>query len=205
MAEIKIEKKKPIWPWILGVLIILAAVYFFWYSNDQSNDDNNLMEQDTLAQQDEDRVMENSDTYGTEQTMAAYLSYIDNEKMGVDHEYTNGALIKLIDATEAEAQTVNVDINADLQQARDYASQVTNDPQSLKHADKIKSTATTITKALRTIQQQKFPDLGEEVATVSTAAEAINAATPTLEQKDNVKRFFTEAGNLLQQMDENEQ
>ncbi len=38
MAEIKIEKKKPIWPWILVILLILAAIYFFWYSSDQNFD-----------------------------------------------------------------------------------------------------------------------------------------------------------------------
>lgn len=28
MAEIKIEKKKPIWPWILALLLIAAIVYY---------------------------------------------------------------------------------------------------------------------------------------------------------------------------------
>ncbi len=35
MAEIKIKKKSPIWPWILLVIIILAALayYFMVYKN----------------------------------------------------------------------------------------------------------------------------------------------------------------------------
>ncbi|WP_428232610.1 hypothetical protein [Flavobacterium sp.] len=28
MAEIKIEKKKPVWPWIVAVLLIAAIVYY---------------------------------------------------------------------------------------------------------------------------------------------------------------------------------
>lgn len=34
MAEIKIEKKKPIWPWIVAVLIISALIYFVFFRND---------------------------------------------------------------------------------------------------------------------------------------------------------------------------
>jgi hypothetical protein len=30
MAEIKIEKKKPIWPWIAVVLIIAGLLYFIF-------------------------------------------------------------------------------------------------------------------------------------------------------------------------------
>lgn len=30
MAEIKIEKKKPVWPWIIAILLIAAVVYFIF-------------------------------------------------------------------------------------------------------------------------------------------------------------------------------
>ena len=32
MAEIKIEKKKPIWPWIIGILIVLGIIAFLFYA-----------------------------------------------------------------------------------------------------------------------------------------------------------------------------
>jgi hypothetical protein len=31
MTEIKIEKKKPVWPWILLLLGIIALVYFLFF------------------------------------------------------------------------------------------------------------------------------------------------------------------------------
>lgn len=31
MAEIKIEKKKPVWPWILLILGLIALVYFLFF------------------------------------------------------------------------------------------------------------------------------------------------------------------------------
>jgi len=44
MAEIKITKKAPIWPWILLLLIIVAGLFFlFFYGNTEEDDldDNN--------------------------------------------------------------------------------------------------------------------------------------------------------------------
>nr|WP_294779676.1 hypothetical protein [uncultured Flavobacterium sp.] len=41
MAEIKIEKKKPIWPWIVAVLLIGALVYFVFLRDDQVRNDSN--------------------------------------------------------------------------------------------------------------------------------------------------------------------
>ena len=37
MAEIKIEKKKPVWPWIVLILVLAALLFYFWT---QGNDDN---------------------------------------------------------------------------------------------------------------------------------------------------------------------
>jgi hypothetical protein len=36
MAEIKIEKKKPIWPWIVAVLLIGALVYFIFLKDNET-------------------------------------------------------------------------------------------------------------------------------------------------------------------------
>nr|WP_315154023.1 hypothetical protein [uncultured Flavobacterium sp.] len=36
MAEIKIEKKKPVWPWIAAGLIIAALLYFLLLSSTET-------------------------------------------------------------------------------------------------------------------------------------------------------------------------
>lgn len=38
MADIKVEKKSPMWPWILIGLLILAAVFYFLFANDANED-----------------------------------------------------------------------------------------------------------------------------------------------------------------------
>ncbi|MFD1605477.1 hypothetical protein ACFSJW_02665 [Flavobacterium artemisiae] len=36
MAEIKIEKKKPVWPWIVAILLIGAVVYYIYFREDEA-------------------------------------------------------------------------------------------------------------------------------------------------------------------------
>ena len=57
MAEIRIEKKKPVWPWILIGLIILAVIFFVVFASDDDDEFNN---DDT----DELREMDSRDTLG---------------------------------------------------------------------------------------------------------------------------------------------
>ncbi len=36
MAEIKIEKKKPLWPWIVAVVLIGGLIYYMFLRNDET-------------------------------------------------------------------------------------------------------------------------------------------------------------------------
>ena len=49
MAEIKIEKKKPVWPWIAAGLIIAALLYFFilFRDNESQSESNAEIENNT--------------------------------------------------------------------------------------------------------------------------------------------------------------
>lgn len=44
MAEIKIEKKKPLWPWIVAVLIIGALVYYVFVKDHEANSETTTTE-----------------------------------------------------------------------------------------------------------------------------------------------------------------
>ena len=49
MAEIKIEKKRPIWPWIIALLIIAALVYFMFLRNDETGSDSGVEIENTIS------------------------------------------------------------------------------------------------------------------------------------------------------------
>lgn len=198
MTEIKIEKKKPIWPWIVGLLILAALIYFLFFMN---KDSDNVTERDNTTteqvMEDNNDRMENTADLSNVAEIDAYTKYISDSKMGVDHEYTHGAINKLVAATRATANALNVDVDADLKEANAKADEITKDPTKLNHADKIKTSAENISRALETIQTEKFPQLQSQYTEVETAVSNIDPNTQTLEQKDAVNAFFNKADNLL--------
>ena len=66
MAEIKIRKKSPVWPWILLlILIIIGVVYYLYYKGDETtNTDDSIIEQlddDSFDSPSENEIQENSE------------------------------------------------------------------------------------------------------------------------------------------------
>lgn len=211
MAEIKIEKKKPIWPWIILALVILALLYFLVFADNDDNDDlddneTEQVEEGAAWEDDTDTTSWDNETSDmrsqtTGQGVEGYLAYIsDDQRMGVDHEYTNNAIVELMNAVQAKADEINYDISADMQSVRQDAQAIQQDPSSLNHANTIKTVGTKLANVMEKMQQEKYPNLSQDVAEVKTAAENINASTPTLDQKDQVKKYFDEAGDVLEKM-----
>ncbi|MBA3284927.1 MAG: hypothetical protein H0U27_07690 [Nitrosopumilus sp.] len=190
MTEIKIEKKKPVWPWILLVLGLLVAVWFFFFRNDKY---------EPVETADRTALI---DTDENNNTVAAYVTFInaDKNKMSIDHTYASEAITKLTDATDAMATEVGYDVKADIAKAKQYADEITKNPMSTTHADKIRSSADVLSTALQNMQQAKFPGLSTEAADVKSAAEAIDPQALTLDQRDVVKSFFSKTADLLNKM-----
>lgn len=192
MAEIKIKKTQPIWPWLLLLAGILAGLYYFFVydKNEPIVDKQEVVTEDTNV---------TSDT--ADEKVAEYNQFIaDNSEMDIDHEFSNQALVKLIAATEAVANSVDVDINTDLDAARADAEYITKNPMAEDHADKIKSAGEIIVQALTKVQTQKFENLSTELSEVKSSVDKIKTETLTLEQKAAVKDFFKRAGQLLTNM-----
>ena len=218
MAEIRIEKKKPVWPWILVILIILAAVYFFWYYNDGSFDSkDNLLQQDTISHIDEsyrnDTELRDTQSlytgnYGTvrkEHALADYLNFVDNlDNKSADKSYYRTAFFKLITATKRQAEIENVDVNNSISSAMENAEKLTNAPTATDKAENAKKAANDVSKALKTIQEKHFDNLSDNVNEVEKAVSGIDGAQNLEKQSNKIDTFFDKTAKLLQKMNENE-
>ena len=97
-------------------------------------------------------------------------------------------------------QKLNIDIEADLEEARKNAEIITDEPESLNHANLIKDSGMIISRALTTIQKSEYPNLTTEASDVEMAVSKIKKDEQTLNQKDDVNRFFKSAETLLEKM-----
>lgn len=135
-------------------------------------------------------------------TVAEYVTFIGNDqnKMALDHAYTNEALLKLTSAVDAMASEVNFDIKADLDKAKQCANKITEDPFETSHADEIRKAAEILSGSLHNMQVAKYPSLSSEAEQVKSAAMDIDPKILTLDQKDAVKTFFAKCSDLLEKM-----
>lgn len=205
MAEIKIKKKKPIWPLVLVALLIIALVYFIFINdNEKVNDTVDDVREMVTDARTSDTMKDNNAVLLSEMAtskISAYKTYIANDaEMEIDYEYSNAALTRLIDATEEIANSLGVDVRADLEKARASTDSITKDTNDPNHANKIKKTGNNIAQALEKIQRQKYPRLNNNIEELHDAVAAIAPGKKVVEQKVPIKDFFDEAGKLLNNM-----
>lgn len=193
MTEIKIEKKKAIWPWFIAGLGIIAV--FLYYRSLTTPEEEVTPPAEEVAFI---NVNENS------RTIADYVSFIesDTNHMSLDHHYTKTALIKLADATYAIAKQTGYALKADLAHVKRYAETITLKELVDTHADSIRKAADILSLELESIQQATFPLLAKEAGDLRSASVSINPAVLTLEQKSTVRNFFRTASVLLVKMNE---
>ena len=194
MTEIRIEKKQSTLPLVLlGLSIIALLFYVFVFNKNDAVATVPVVIAPTVALID---VHENNST------VAAYTTFINSgtNKMSLDHAFTNEALLKLTDATNAMADAVGFSVKADLNKVKELADKITINPYETTHADNIRLSADILTTALQNLQQAKYPSLTNEVLEVKNAAAAINPDILTLKQQDAVKSFFAKAAILLEKM-----
>lgn len=203
MAEIKIEEKKTIWPWVLVGLLLLALLLYFVLRNNDEDDLAAQTMQNTTSQaalQDTNTTVGMTGDY-TSGSVEDYMAYINAvQPMGLDHNYTNGALMRLANAIQAKAQMVGYNVQADIDQAKQLADKIQKDPLATTHANSIRDAAGILATTMHNMQQAKFPNLSNEAQQVKNAAQSIDPDVLTLEQKEEVKTFFERSGDLLQKM-----
>lgn len=192
MAEIKIEKKKPVLIWVLLALGIVAVLIYFMYPYDLNNEVEEVPETTTsLIEVNENNAI-----------ITAFVDFIeiDSNRMGLDHTFTHEALFKLTNATNAIADEVGYVVKADIDSVKMYADMITIDPFETTHANNIRRACNILTNVLQNVQLAKYPGLTNEVAELKNASLSINPDVLTLDQQEAVISFFKKAAVLLKKI-----
>lgn len=212
MAEIKVERKdsnsNPIWPWIVGILLLLLIVWglveFF-----QTDEPEFRATREVVApvEETESRPESMQMSERPSQPVNSFISFVEegeeSPEMGLHHNYTSEGIERLSLALAAladEEAPDDVEISQKKESMQQSADRIQQDPESLQHANIIKETFMEATALMESIQQHSFPDSESEVEDVRSAAEDLEVDTPTLEQEEKVKDFFRNASDALQAM-----
>jgi CHASE3 domain sensor protein len=191
MAEIKIEKKSSNWLWLLLAFIVIAGIVAYF----------GLTRTDDEGQQTTTVATSDTTSNNIKRPVAEYIEFVNNGRsMGIDHDYTNGALLRLTAAINAKAQQTGYNVSADLDKVKEHADRITQDPFETTHANSIRKAADKLADAMQNMQQAKYPKLTNELNEVRTAANNIKPDVLTLDQRDAVKSFFQASAELIKNM-----
>jgi len=201
MAEIKIEQKKQIWPWLLLGLVAAAVVIYFLmsYNNVEANTVDIVTQENYISGTNDTNLLGVKENNST---VVAFVSFvkINNNKISQNHAYTNEALEKLTAATNAMAEEIGYDVSEDLNKVQESTSLIANKSFETSQAQNIRNATDNSTTALQNMQLAKYPWLSDEVEELKSASTAISPSVPAIEQKDAVQNYFEKAADVLDKM-----
>lgn len=217
MADINIERKKaPVWPWIIGLIILLLLIWLVvrWMGD---RDAVPVVATDTAVVDTVGTLTGVTDTATTatsgvpnevrEYTLRCQVAEgTTPETAGLEHEWTRTCLDLLARSISAVASQRAADAN--LTQRLDTVRQQIDsirqsDPTSVQHSNQAREAAIASAEALGSMQQA-FAGTSQQVQSsvenARAAAQQIRGTEALLNQKDTLTRFFREAGNALEGM-----
>lgn len=213
MAEIKIEKKKPIWPWILLILIILGVIAYFVYENkdddyqdDYMDDVRNEQMMDTTDRPVSNRSIQNEDgTYGS--TFDGYEAFagsiMDSTRIAVDSSYTKKAFANLAKIVVKKADENNIEESEALKDLREFSVLITTIAKTSTDMGDFKNFKTAcdkVAKVLEDIQEKNYPALDQQTSELNKMASDVSASTPMANQQDKLTSFLQKSRDILQSM-----
>ncbi|WP_100615746.1 hypothetical protein [Confluentibacter citreus] len=209
MAEIKIEKKSPIWPWILLAIAVIAIIVYFVYNNEDNpsiydNDTNSEM-RDTISNTYDDGYQSTAPYVGSSNAVQEFEnSIIDSTRIGIDSTYTKTAIVNLAKVVSLKADQLNLQPSIALENLKYYSDRsngMTNSelPESSEIIN-FKTVSKDIVTVLETIQTKNYPSLQDEVSELKEASSKIDNNIATKEQQSTIQTFFTKAKKVVNNM-----
>ncbi|HEV2148041.1 MAG TPA: hypothetical protein VGR37_11615 [Longimicrobiaceae bacterium] len=210
MADIDIERKSggSIWPWLLGLLALLLIGWLLWEMFD--DDEAEVLEPAAAVVEPAPEPGVAPVAAGAAVVPPAVEQYMttcaprDAASMSMDHQYTSDCIQRLVASVDAVLQNpemTGVNVQAQLQDARQAAERLVQTPEtSTEHAGMVRNAFTSVATLINAIQDQRFPALDAQAGQLEQTAQSVQPGQQLLNQRDAVQNFFRQAGDVLQRM-----
>jgi hypothetical protein len=212
VADIDIQKKETaIWPWIVGLLVLALLIWaaLSLFGGDDA-DRTAVTDPAPATTAPGTTAPAPGAAMGAAGAPAAVPAYMDTcatrqpGEMDLDHAHTSSCIRHLADGLEAVVQQRNltgVNVQPQLQQARQNADRLAQSPPgATDHTAMTRDAFDALAQAMGTVQNAHYPQLQGQVSQVQSAAGNVQRQGILLDQRENVQRFFEQAGQALNQM-----
>lgn len=196
MADIDVERKSrgpSIWPWVVALAAIILVVWI-WAAG--TGPDEEYPEQTAAERAVAPGAAGTSGTAGG--AISTYAEFADRDpgdrlEMGREHEYTAEGIRRLAAALEdLVAQKPQSDARERLERFREIANRIEKDPTSGAHAELVREAFTSATDVIQSVGGAGAGD------NLRSTAESLTPDQPLLEQRDKVRRFFSESADAIE-------
>jgi flagellar basal body-associated protein FliL len=214
MAEIKVEKKKSIWVWVLIIAALLAVgfAYFYFSTNEEpQSPPEKVLEGEKVTVGLESEVgltakdgiqKDNAVLAKANLEVAEYNSYImDKNRMGKDMEYTRNALVQLYNTLQAVAVSLQMGEVEGLESLKYDIQKTTGTPKGeAALSASIQELGNSMVAIMDIIQKERFPEFSPKVENLGNTVREIDPKIPFPSQKEAINAFFDQTGALLKEM-----
>ncbi|MCL8009125.1 hypothetical protein M8845_16975 [Gelidibacter japonicus] len=210
MAEIKIDRKKPVWPWILLILVVLGIIAYLVYDSPERDDHIDDIDDDVTNEHVIDSDGGQSGTTGAYSAGTAYDQYTafegsirDSTRIAIDSSYTKKAYYNLSKAVAKKADEHNVEESQALIDLRNFSMLITKVSSPLSSAESAKNFKTAsdkVAKVLEDIQIKSYPELQSQIADLKQVTSEMDGYISMDKQQDNITQFLQKSRDVLKAM-----
>jgi hypothetical protein len=216
MADIRTQRTRPLWPWVIAGLVLLAIILWLILGRGDRAPATDPLVGDPAPTAVDPAVPPPpaaepdpapATVAGAPAPVNQFLSYTQELRarpaVEITHEHTAEGLRHLADALAAMAQRdqiVVAEIEEQVSVLRKHADALQQEPEAARHPAHAREAMLGAVKLMEVLQTQRYPQLEQEVAQARNAATDIQAGVQLPEQADDVQRFFNRSAQVVHGM-----
>lgn len=209
MADIKLKRRrKPLWPWFTGLIILLALGWGVFEALNQKKSDL-YSEKVFTEKKEENRFREFSfDTENTDREskrnsriINEFILFVEEgDSYGNGNSYEAEGLSRLAAALESIAFEANIEdsmLDSRLDNIRSKAEFVLENGNA--HGDSARVAMSDAVDAFEIIQSESFPEQNEEIEVLNRTFKKYSPSENEIQHKKNIREFFSQSAMTMEE------